>query len=77
MGPGHERRLEDTNSRQGLVLIEMSTIDPATTRRVAELLREAGKRVAVLRHPMPYGDLAKQAVERFARRVLDRLGGRR
>jgi predicted GTPase len=38
-----------------------------TTRRVAELLRAAGKRVAVLRHPMPYGDLAKQAVQRFAR----------
>jgi predicted GTPase len=36
-----------------------------TTRRVAELLRAAGKRVAVLRHPMPYGDLAKQAVQRF------------
>src|ERR671924_408385 len=36
-----------------------------TTRRVAELLREAGKRVAVLRHPMPYGDLAAQAVQRF------------
>ena len=38
-----------------------------TTRRVAELLREAGKRVAVLRHPMPYGDLTKQAVQRFER----------
>jgi predicted GTPase len=38
-----------------------------TTRRVAELLRGAGKRVAVLRHPMPYGDLAKQAVQRFER----------
>src|SRR5690348_11433253 len=37
-----------------------------TTRRVAQLLREAGKKVAVLRHPMPYGDLAKQAVQRFA-----------
>jgi predicted GTPase len=36
-----------------------------TTRRVAELFREVGKRVAVLRHPMPYGDLAKQAVQRF------------
>jgi predicted GTPase len=36
-----------------------------TTRRVAELLREAGKRVAVLRHPMPYGDLTRQAVQRF------------
>jgi predicted GTPase len=38
-----------------------------TTRRVAELLREGGKRVAVLRHPMPYGDLTKQAVQRFER----------
>src|SRR5205085_11406270 len=36
-----------------------------TTRRVAALLRESGKRVAVLRHPMPYGDLAAQAVQRF------------
>src|SRR5436189_2577066 len=38
-----------------------------TTRHVAALLREAGKRVAVLRHPMPYGDLAAQAVQRFER----------
>jgi predicted GTPase len=38
-----------------------------TTRHVAHLLREAGKRVAVLRHPMPYGDLTKQAVQRFER----------
>jgi predicted GTPase len=36
-----------------------------TTRRVAAILRSAGKRVAVLRHPMPYGDLTKQAVQRF------------
>src|ERR687888_241982 len=38
-----------------------------TTRRVAEILREAGKRVAVLRHPMPYGDLTQQTVQRFER----------
>jgi predicted GTPase len=38
-----------------------------TTRRVAALLRDAGRRVAVLRHPMPYGDLARQAVQRFER----------
>jgi predicted GTPase len=38
-----------------------------TTRYVAGLLHEAGKRVAVLRHPMPYGDLAQQAVQRFER----------
>ena len=38
-----------------------------TTRHVASLLRDAGRRVAVLRHPMPYGDLTRQAVQRFAR----------
>jgi predicted GTPase len=38
-----------------------------TTRYIAHLLRERGNRVAVLRHPMPYGDLARQAVQRFAR----------
>ena len=36
------------------------------TRRIASLLREEGLRVAVIRHPMPYGNLAKQAVQRFA-----------
>ena len=36
-----------------------------TTRRVAEVLGAMGKRVAVIRHPMPYGDLASQAVQRF------------
>ena len=38
-----------------------------TTRHVASVLRGAGKTVAVLRHPMPYGDLTKQAVQRFER----------
>lgn len=36
-----------------------------TTRRVAQILTDMGKKVAVIRHPMPYGDLAKQAVQRF------------
>ncbi len=37
-----------------------------TTRRVCELLKEAGKKVAVIRHPMPYGDLTQQVCQRFA-----------
>jgi predicted GTPase len=37
-----------------------------TTRKVAEVLREEGQRVAIVRHPMPYGDLVKQAVQRFS-----------
>jgi len=37
-----------------------------TSRYVARMLKDAGKKVVVVRHPMPYGDLAKQAVQRFA-----------
>ncbi len=37
-----------------------------TSRRVAEILRTHGKKVVVVRHPMPYGDLGSQAVQRFA-----------
>ncbi len=37
-----------------------------TSRRVAGILRDMGKRVVAIRHPMPYGDLAKQACQRFA-----------
>ena len=37
-----------------------------TSRRVADILVDLGYRVAAIRHPMPYGDLKKQAVQRFA-----------
>src|SRR4030042_1728046 len=37
-----------------------------TTRRVSLILRGMGFKVAAIRHPMPYGDLVKQAVQRFA-----------
>ncbi len=36
-----------------------------TTRRVCRILKERGKKVAVIRHPMPYGNLVKQEVQRF------------
>ena len=37
-----------------------------TTRYVAGMLQEMGKKVVAIRHPMPYGDLVKQRVQRFA-----------
>jgi predicted GTPase len=37
-----------------------------TTRAIASALLSKGKRVVAIRHPMPYGDLEKQAVQRFA-----------
>jgi len=36
-----------------------------TSRRVAEVLEGMGKNVVIVRHPMPYGDLVRQAVQRF------------
>lgn len=37
-----------------------------TTRKVCEIIRGLQKRVVVVRHPMPYGDLRKQVVQRFS-----------
>ena len=37
----------------------------AATRRICRILKEAGKKVVAIRHPMPYGDLVKQKVQRF------------
>jgi len=37
-----------------------------TTRAIAGALKDAGKRVVAVRHPMPYGDLAAQRVQRYA-----------
>ncbi len=38
----------------------------AVTRRVVDIVRQRGRRPVVIRHPMPYGDLAEQGVQRFA-----------
>ena len=37
-----------------------------TSRKIIEILMEKGYRVVAIRHPMPYGDLVKQKVQRFA-----------
>ena len=37
-----------------------------TTRKVAQVLKDMGKQVVAIRHPMPYGDLSAQKVQRFA-----------
>ena len=38
-----------------------------TTRKVCRIVKDRGKRVVAVRHPMPYGDLTQQVVQRFAR----------
>jgi predicted GTPase len=37
-----------------------------TTRHICKLVQQTGKQVVVVRHPMPYGDLTRQVVQRFA-----------
>ena len=37
-----------------------------TSRRITHILKQLGSKTVVVRHPMPYGDLARQAVQRFA-----------
>jgi len=37
-----------------------------TTRKVCEIIKEKGKKVVAIRHPMPYGDLREQVVQRFS-----------
>ncbi|MEM5786392.1 MAG: cyclic 2,3-diphosphoglycerate synthase [Syntrophobacteraceae bacterium] len=37
-----------------------------TTRKICKILQERGKKVVVVRHPMPYGDLTAQVVQRFS-----------
>src|SRR3989440_1043164 len=61
-----ETMLRSTKPVVAVCAVRTGSGKSQTTRYVAGLLREAGKRVAVLRHPMPYGDLERQVVQRFA-----------
>src|ERR671931_697318 len=61
----HETMLLSTKPVVAICAVRTGSGKSQTTRRVAALLREGGKRVAVLRHPMPYGDLTRQVVQRF------------
>jgi predicted GTPase len=66
LGP-HTTELRSSKPVVAICAVRTGSGKSQTTRHVAGVLRGAGKRVAVLRHPMPYGDLKKQAVQRFER----------
>lgn len=62
---------ENTMLRAGVPVVSVGAVRTGagksqTTRRVADILRRDGRRVVVVRHPMPYGDLVRQACQRFA-----------
>src|ERR687885_2109965 len=62
-----ETMLASTRPVVAICAVRTGSGKSQTTRRVAALMRDVGKRVAVLRHPMPYGNLTTQAVQRFER----------
>jgi predicted GTPase len=54
-----------------IVAVRTGSGKSQTSRKVCSYLRSMGKRVVAIRHPMPYGDLVKQKVQRYA--TLDDL----
>ncbi len=65
MGPRHTM-LRSSKPVVAVCAVRTGCGKSQTTRKVVGMLREAGKQVAVVRHPMPYGDLVAQRVQRFA-----------
>jgi len=71
---GADFRLMGTNNTQiksskpvvAVCAVRTGSGKSQTTRRVSLILRDMGFKVAAIRHPMPYGDLVKQKVQRFA-----------
>ncbi len=62
----HSTQLKSSKPVVSVCAVRTGSGKSQTTRRVSKILRAMGYRVAAIRHPMPYGDLVKQAVERFA-----------
>ncbi|HEY8820668.1 MAG TPA: cyclic 2,3-diphosphoglycerate synthase [Dermatophilaceae bacterium] len=65
LGPG-ETMLTSTVPVVAVCAVRTGSGKTQTTRAIAELLKEAGKRVVAVRHPMPYGNLEAQRVQRYA-----------
>lgn len=62
----HSTQLKSNKPVVSVCAVRTGSGKSQTTRRVSLILRDMGYKVAVIRHPMPYGDLVKQAVQRFA-----------
>jgi len=70
LGPDHTM-VKSTKPVIAVCAVRTGAGKSQTSRKVQTMLREAGKRVVSIRHPMPYGDLVKQRVQRYA--TLDDL----
>ena len=62
----HTTQVKSTKPVVSICAVRTGCGKSQTTRRVSQILIGMGYKVAAIRHPMPYGDLAKQAVQRFA-----------
>lgn len=65
MGP-HSTQIKSIKPVVSVCAVRTGSGKSQTTRRVSSILRNLGYKVAAVRHPMPYGDLVKQSVQRFA-----------
>jgi predicted GTPase len=65
MGP-KETAIKSTKPVIAVCAVRTGAGKSQTSRKIQTMLREAGKKVVSVRHPMPYGDLVKQRVQRFA-----------
>jgi predicted GTPase len=65
LGPG-ATMLESTRPVISVCAVRTGAGKSQTSRRVADILGDLGKRVVTVRHPMPYGTLAEQICQRFA-----------
>jgi predicted GTPase len=62
----HKTQVKSTKPVVSVCAVRTGAGKSQTTRRVSLILREMGYKVAAIRHPMPYGNLIRQEVQRFA-----------
>lgn len=65
MGPKHTM-IKSNKPVIAVCAVRTGSGKSQTTRRIIELLQASGKKVVAVRHPMPYGNLVEQRVQRFA-----------
>ncbi|MBC8278649.1 MAG: GTPase [FCB group bacterium] len=63
---GEETMVKSTKPVVAIGAVRTGCGKSQTTRYVCKVMKELGLKVAAIRHPMPYGDLVKQKVQRFA-----------
>ena len=68
LGP-HATMLQSSKPVIAVCAVRTGSGKSQTTRKIGQLLKKAGKKGVVIRHPMPYGNLVKQEVQRYGKLV--------